>query len=38
MKQNGLIPAAIGKERSSKILSRTMDKENSLLGNIIYFK
>ncbi|CAI6361296.1 unnamed protein product [Macrosiphum euphorbiae] len=32
MKQNGLIPAAIGKERSSKPLSRTMDKENSILA------
>jgi len=37
MKQNGLIPA-VCKERSSKPLSRTMDKENSILGNIINYK
>ncbi|KAE9536188.1 hypothetical protein AGLY_007411 [Aphis glycines] len=31
MKQNGLIPAAVSKERSSKPLSRTMDKKNNIL-------
>lgn len=34
MKQNGLISATFRKEKFSKPLSRTMNKENNILGNI----